>query len=86
MIHNPQPGDPIVSSRQLLDPNVTYTVTMTVLVKSRRIAQDHHGLYRVPHGQTRTVEQVVDEIRRACAQQMGVHVSETSVANCRFSA
>jgi DNA-binding transcriptional regulator YdaS (Cro superfamily) len=75
-----------MSSRQLLDPNVTYDITMTIAVKSRGVTQEHRGRYRVPPGQARTVEQAVDEIRRTCAQQMGVHVSETSVANCRFTA
>lgn len=72
-------------SHQMLDPNVTYDITMNIAVRSRGISQDHHGRYRVPSGQTRSVDQAVDEIRRTCAQQMGVHVSDTQVVNCRFS-
>lgn len=72
-------------SCQMLDPNVTYNITMTIAVRSRGIAQDHHGRYSVPAGQTRSADQAVDEIRRSCAQKMGVHVSDTTVVSCRFS-
>ena len=68
---------------QMLDANTTYDITMTLQVPSRGIAQDHRGV--LPSGPSRSVDQVVDEFRRECAKQMGVHVSQTRVLGCRFS-
>ncbi|MGV9352307.1 hypothetical protein [Streptomyces misionensis] len=70
---------------QMLNPDITYKVTMRVGVSSRRIEQDHHLTYRSPDGRAHSVDDVLLALRRACAQAMGVHVSETYVVNCRFS-
>ncbi|QLJ01523.1 hypothetical protein HZZ00_11125 [Streptomyces sp. NEAU-sy36] len=72
-------------SSQMLEPNITYKVTMRVGDRSRRIEQDHYLAYRSPDGRPHSVDDVLLELRRACAQAMGVHVSDTYVVNCRFS-
>jgi hypothetical protein len=68
-----------------LDPNVTYNVKMRVGSHSRRIEQDHTLRYRSADGRAQRLDDVLLELRRACAQAMGVHTSDTYVVDCRFS-
>ena len=68
----------------MLNPDITYNVQMRIGVHSRGIEQDHTLTYRSPDGRPHRIDDVLLDLRRACAQAMRVPTIDTYVVDCRF--
>ena len=67
-----------------LNPNITYNVKVRIGVRSRGIEQEHTFTYRSPDGRAPKLDDVLLDLRTACAQVMGVRTSDTYIVDCAF--